>query len=204
MNPKINERKNLIVSLKSNLSLPNRGIDKRIQNLTGLNIFNGFISVLCIAIVLYVIIFESLGSAFIKWDKMGLLVIISVSFTLGLPESIYELKLLNHLKKINNASDFDGIEHLNAELSSMIKKLNNKLKNYKYLIPLVLVIFVFGILQIFSETLNPYWSYIKIPLLLFYSLIIGRFIITYKKIHQNISATENSINKSVEPNLENN
>ena len=192
MNTKINERKNIIVSFKANVSLP-KGIDKRIQSLRGLTIINALIALPCICIVISTILLEPLGIEVFKWDKMGLLVIFSVSFSLGLPEYFYELKLLNHLKKINKASDFEGLEALNSELKMIIKVLNNKLKNYKYLIPLVLVIFIFGLLQIFSDTLNPYWGYLKIPVLLFYGISISRFVLTYPKINKNIRAAEKSL-----------
>tara|TARA_R110002012_G_scaffold322105_1_gene555818 strand:+ start:25420 stop:25668 length:249 start_codon:yes stop_codon:yes gene_type:complete len=82
MNTKINDRKNIIVSFKSNVSLPNKGIDKRIQSLTGLTIINSIIFLLCCFIVLSSIVLESLGLDLLKWDKMGLLVILSVSFSL--------------------------------------------------------------------------------------------------------------------------
>ena len=187
---KIDERKNIIVSLKSNYGEQKKGIDKRIQYLKGMNILNLVLSVFCGGIILTSIVLEPLGFEFLKWQKMGLLTILSLSFILRLPEEIFEMKLLIHLKKISKKSDFSGIEKLNSDLKIIVNKLNKKLKYHGLIIPLAIIILVLGFVQILSDSLNPFWNYTKIPVLLFFGMIIIRFYSVNKKLIKNITETE--------------
>jgi len=187
---KIDERKNIIVSLKSNYGERKKGIDKRIQYLKGMTILDLVLTTFCGGIVLLSIILEPLGYEFFKWQKMGLLTILSLSFILRLPEEIFELKLLKHLRNISDKSDFLGIDKLNSDLKIIVDKLNKKLKYNRLIIPLAIIILVLGFIQVFSENLNPYWNYAKIPVLLFFGMIVIRFYNVNKKLNKNIMETE--------------
>jgi hypothetical protein len=187
---KIDERKNIIVSLKSNYGERKKGIDKRIQYLKGMAILDLLLTTFCGGIVLLSIILEPLGYEFFKWQKMGLLTILSLSFILRLPEEIFELKLLKHLRNISDKSDFLGIDKLNSDLKIIVDKLNKKLKYNRLIIPLAIIILVLGFIQVLSENLNPYWNYAKIPVLLFFGMIVIRFYNVYKKLNKNIMETE--------------
>jgi|UniRef100_UPI004047F183 hypothetical protein len=187
---KIDERKNIIVSLKSNYGERKKGIDKRIQYLKGMTILDLVLTTFCGGIVLLSIILEPLGYEFFKWQKMGLLTILSLSFILRLPEEIFELKLLKHLRNISDKSDFLGIDKLNSDLKIIVDKLNKKLKYNRLIIPLAIIILVLGFIQVLSENLNPYWNYAKIPVLLFFGMIVIRFYNVNKKLNKNIMETE--------------
>ena len=187
---KIEERKNIIVSLKSNYGGRKKGIEKKIQYLKGISILNLTLTLFCGGILISSITFELLGYDFLKWKKTGLLAILSLSFVLNLPYELYELKLLNHLKKINSKSEFDGIEKLNNELKKLINKLNNKLRSNWFVFSLAILIMVMGIWQMLIEDKNPYWNYMKLPILAFYGIIIFRFINTNKRLSENIKKTE--------------
>jgi len=187
---KIDERKNIIVSLKSNYGERKKGIDKRIQYLKGMTILDLVLTTFCGGIVLLSIILEPLGYEFFKCQKMGLLTILSLSFILRLPEEIFELKLLKHLRNISDKSDFLGIDKLNSDLKIIVDKLNKKLKYNRLIIPLAIIILVLGFIQVLSENLNPYWNYAKIPVLLFFGMIVIRFYNVNKKLNKNIMETE--------------
>jgi hypothetical protein len=187
---KIEERKNIIVSLKSNYGGRKKGIEKKIQYLKGISILNLTLTLFCGGILISSITFELLGYDFLKWKKTGLLAILSLSFVLNLPYELYELKLLNHLKKINSKSEFDGIEKLNDELKKLINKLNNRLRSNWFVFALAILIMVMGIWQMLIEDKNPYWNYMKLPILAFYGIIIFRFINTNKRLSENIKKTE--------------
>ena len=187
---KIDERKNIIVSLKSNYGERKKGIDKRIQYLKGMTILDLVLTTFCGGIVLLSIILEPLGYEFFKWQKMGLLTILSLSFILRLPEEIFELKLLKHLRNISDKSDFLEIDKLNSDLKIIVDKLNKKLKYNRLIIPLAIIILVLGFIQVLSENLNPYWNYAKIPVLLFFGMIVIRFYNVNKKLNKNIMETE--------------
>ena len=66
---KIDERKNIIVSLKSNYGARKKGIEKRIKYLKGVHILNLICTILCGGIIILTIILEPLGFEFLKWQK---------------------------------------------------------------------------------------------------------------------------------------
>ncbi len=190
---KIDERKNIIVSLKSSFGEPKKGIEKRFQFLKGMTILNLTLTIFSAGILVLSIISNLFNYEIFKWEKTGLLAILSLSFVLNLPNQFYELKLLNHLKKINSKSEFEGIEKLNIELKNIIEKLNNRLKNGWLEIILAIIIMIMGIWQMgFSNNNNnnPYWNYMKLPILAFYGIILFRFVFTNRKINENINKTE--------------
>ena len=190
MSGKMNDRKNIIISLKSNFGEPKNGIEKRRLFLKGMTILNLILTFFSAGILVLSIISESLNYEIFEWEKTGLLAILSLSFFLNLPNQYYELKLLNHLKKIDSNSEFSGIEKLNMGLKNIIEKLNDRPKNIWIEITLAVIILIMGIWQIGVENNNPYWNFMKLPVILFYGIIIFRFIITNRKLNENIEKTE--------------
>ena len=196
MMTKINERKNIIISLRSNYGERNKGIDKHIQTLQILSFMHIALSILCFGILLTSIISEQLGYEIYKWESTGIFALLSLIAFINLPSEIFELKLLNHFKKINKSNDSIGIEKLNSDLKLLIDKLNNRLKTN--IIPIILgvLILIMSAWQTMSKD-NPYWKYMKIPILLFFGLIIIRFLIINKKLSENIMETENTVVNNV-------
>ena len=192
MNEKMNERKNIIISLKSNFGEPKNGIEKRLSFLKGMTILNLTLTIFSAGILVLSIISELFNYEIFEWKKTGLLAILSLSFILNLPNQYFELKLLNHLKKLGSKSEYNGIDKLNIELKSIIKNLNNRLKNGWVEITLAIIILIMGIWQMgFSNNNNnPYWNYMKLPILAFYGIILFRFIFTNRKLNENITKTE--------------
>ncbi len=192
MTTKIDERKNIIISLKPNYGDRNKGIEKRIKFLKAISFFNIVFSILSGGIVIFSIIAELVGIDSFKWSKMGLLTMLSLSVILNLPNTLFELKLLKHLKKINDKIDIEGIGKLNIDLKNIIDKLNNGLKNNWILIVLASAIMIMVLWQMGFDNGNgnPYWKYVKIPILLFYGIILTKFIISNKKLQYNIDEAE--------------
>ena len=194
MNEKMNERKNIIISLKSNFGEPKNGIEKRLSFLKGMTILNLILTLFSAGILVLSIISELFNYEIFEWKKTGLLAILSLSFILNLPNQYFELKLLNHLKKLDSKSEYNGIDKLNIELKSIIENLNNRLKNGWVEITLAIIILIMGIWQMgFSNNNNnnnPYWNYMKLPILAFYGIILFRFIFTNRKLNENITKTE--------------
>jgi len=187
----MNERKNIIISLKSNFGEPKNGIEKRLSFLKGMTILNLTLTLFSAGILVLSIISELFNYEIFEWKKTGLLAILSLSFILNLPNQYFELKLLNHLKKLGSKSEFSGIDKLNMELKNIIEKLNNRLKNGWIEITLAIIILIMGIWQMgFSDNNNPYWNYMKLPILAFYGIILFRFIFTNRKLNENINKTE--------------
>ena len=187
---KIDERKNIIITLKSMCGERKKGIDKRIQFIKGLSILNLIIAIICSGIIIATIILEPLGLGYFKWEMMGLLTILNINFVLPLPKFFFEFKLLNHHNKISDKKDFIGIEKLNAELKTIVNQLNKDVIYNMFYLPLILVILISGIVQVTFEDSNPYWNYIKIPVLLFFGMTITKFYLTNTKLTKNINQTE--------------
>ena len=155
MNEKMNERKNIIISLKSNFGEPKNGIEKRLSFLKGMTILNLTLTLFSAGILVLSIISELFNYEIFEWKKTGLLAILSLSFILNLPNQYFELKLLNHLKKLGSKSEYNGIDKLNIELKIIIENLNNRLKNGWVEITLAIIILIMGIWQMgFSNNNN--------------------------------------------------
>ncbi|HEY9170615.1 MAG TPA: hypothetical protein VIN72_14075 [Lutibacter sp.] len=192
MTTNIDNRKNIIISLKSYYGERKKGIDKQIQFLKKMNFMHIFVGIFCFWFLMTSIISEQINYDFFKWQKTGLLSLLSLMAFLNLPNGIFELKLLTHFKKINEYKDFIGIEKLNDDLKFQVDKLNNRIGTN--IIPLFLgmLILIMGAWQTMNEN-NPYWKYMKIPVILFFGFIITRFIIINKKLTKNIRKVENSV-----------
>lgn len=96
---KIDERKNIIVSIKSSFGEPKKGIEKRLQFLKGVTILNLTLTIFSAGILILSIISNLFNYEIFKWEKTGLLAILSISFILNLPNQFYELKLTKTFKK---------------------------------------------------------------------------------------------------------
>ena len=107
-----------------------------------------------------------------------------------LNNSIIELK---HLQNIEGKTNFNGINQLKLELKNMVGKLNKRDKNDIIWIGLAIIIITSATYQQKSETRNPYWEYTKIPVLLFWAIMISKFVVSNKKISENIKETEKQI-----------
>jgi len=185
----MNERKNIIISFRSNLGQPKKGIDNRVSFLKAFILINSLITILAIGITGISIISEILNLEIIVWENNALLIILSLSSVLNLSNELYEIKLLQHLKFINLKSDCIGINKLNKELKNIIYNLNVGIKKDWALIVFIVIIFISGIWEMgFSH--NPYWEYIKYCTILFYMAFILKSIHWYKQLNKNINTTE--------------
>ena len=187
------ERINIIKSFKSIFQKSKKGIQSRIQTLKGFTFISALFSVLCFCLTLYTIILEQFKPEISKWENMGLLVVMSLMFILMLNNTLIELKLLKHLQNIQGKTNFNGINQLNLELKNIVEKLNKRDENDIIWIGLAIVIIISGSYQQLSETGNPYWEYTKIPVLLFWAIMISKFVVSNKKISENIKETEKQI-----------
>ncbi|NLP59504.1 hypothetical protein [Lutibacter sp. B1] len=197
MTTKIDARKNIIVSLKSNYGERNKGIERHIQTLKVLILMHIVLSILSFGFIFTSLISEYFGYENYKWQNTALFALLSLISLLNLPNNIIELKLLIHLKRINKFNDFDNLEKLNIDLKELINKLNNRL-SINNLIPILLgvIILIMSSWQTMNLN-NPYWEYMKFPIVIFFGIIITRFVITNKKINDNIKKTENTVANNV-------
>jgi len=185
---KIDERRNIIESLKISYTEGIAGIDKRIKNLKISSIMFISLSIVSGLLILISVISEQLGFEILKWDKFGMAVIFNTIFFVNFPNDFYKLKLLKHLRLINDSKDFPDLEKLNLELKKIIDRQNNR----KIIVIVFGLILIMGFWQAFGED-NPYWNYMKLPILAFLGFIIIRFILVYKELTENIQKAENTV-----------
>jgi hypothetical protein len=69
MNEKMNERKNIIISLKSNFGEPKNGIEKRLSFLKGMTILNLTLTIFSAGILVLSIISELFNYEIFEWKK---------------------------------------------------------------------------------------------------------------------------------------
>ncbi len=192
MNNQIDERIKIAKSFKSIYNWKGKTPEKREKTLKmvafsdyGIVTFLLFVCILASAMTIFQT--QSISS---NWEKSGLLVLLTMSFSLRSPFSFIELILNNHIKKIENVRyQFDN--ELNNELDNIITKLNRR-KKYIYLIGLpAILIFIPAMLQVFNA--NPYWDKFP-PFVLTVSLyILVRIHYDIMKLKRNLKRVE-SIN----------
>jgi hypothetical protein len=193
MKKNIETRKNIINSLKPTIDWSNKSLDKRVKFLKGISVVNIILTIICAGILFSTILSELIGLGFKKWENIGLFAILSLSFIINLPNQLYELKLTKHLIKIKLENELDNLEKLNDELKTIISKLNNRIKNNWHIPLLAVIILVLGMWQMGSENGDQIWSYMKLPIIIFYSIILFKFWKTNKSLNRNINAAEHAV-----------
>jgi hypothetical protein len=193
MKKNIETRKNIINSLKPTIDWSNKSLDKRVKFLKGISVVNIILTIICAGILFSTILSELIGLGFNKWENIGLFAILSLSFIINLPNQLYELKLTKHLIKIKLENELDNLEKLNDELKTIISKLNNRIKNNWHIPLLAVIILVLGMWQMGSENGDQIWSYMKLPIIIFYSIILFKFWKTNKSLNRNINAAEHAV-----------
>ncbi|MBN2596908.1 MAG: hypothetical protein JXR82_09015 [Marinifilaceae bacterium] len=170
MSNQIDERIKIAKNFKSPYNWEGNPLEKREKTLRRA----GFLDYGFVMILLSVLIVASAMSAFkidpfiSKWHNAGLLVLMTMAFSIRAPFSYIELMLHQHINKIKTLEiEFD--EKLNAEFENIVARFNKR-KKYIYLtgIPLILI-GIAAFLQVFDE--NPYWTKFP-PLVLVISLYL--------------------------------
>lgn len=131
-----------------------------------------------------------LGFNFFKWERMAILVVFGLGVTFRLPNQIYALKLLQHLRNLKYGGGCPIKRSANSEFKNILKSLNHKPINRYALVPLIVVVLCSGVWQIFSDCQNPYWELTKLPTVLFGVLMAFDFFKSYNKLTQNIAEVE--------------
>jgi predicted branched-subunit amino acid permease len=197
MKKNIETRKNIINSLKPTIDWSNKSLDKRVKFLKGISVVNIILTIICAGILFSTILSELIGLGFKKWENIGLFAILSLSFVLNLPHQFYELKLTKHLIHIKLKNELGNLEKLNDELKTIITKLNDKIKNNWHTLLLAVIILILGMWQMASENGDQIWSYMKLPIMIFYGIILFKFWKTNKSLNRNINAAVHTVANNV-------
>jgi len=122
-----------------------------------------------------------------KWEKSGLIVLMTISFSLRSPLTLAELMLKKHVQKIRT-KNLAIKASLNFDLRSIISNFNNRRrKSVFFIIPVVLIMLA-SFAQVFE--MNPYWSY-------FSSIILAYCVFVFVWIHYQLLKLRNNL-KTVE------
>lgn len=192
MNNQIDERIKIAKNFKSLYSWEGKSPEKREKTLKR----TGFMEYGFVMILLSVLIVASAMSAFQiepfigKWPKAGLLVLLTMVYSLRSPFLYIELLLHKHINKIRN-SELEFNEELNTDFDNIIAQLNKRRK-YIYLTgaPLLLIA-----LAAFVQVLDvmPYWDKFP-PLVLIISLyLVVRINYDVLKLKKNLARVVSAV-----------
>ena len=196
MNPQIEERIKIVRSLKSVYDSQNKRLGKREKWLKLSASFDYWI----VMILLLFLIILAIAAIFQiepmneKWQKSGLLVLMTYAIAIKSPYSFIELLLLKHVKKIKNLN-LSFPEFLNQDLKEMIDRLNSKKTRFNYIILAVIFIVFASALQVFE--LNPYWNFFTFPVILLSIVLLIRINLQISPVKKNIKRFE-SISKTAD------
>ena len=161
MNSQIEERIKIASSFKSVYDSQNKKTGKWEK---WLKLSAGF-DYWIVMILLVFLIFLSIAAIFqidpinTKWQKSGLIVLMTFAISIKSPYSFIELLLLNHIKRLEKL-ELNFPEFLNEDFKAIITKLNSKKIRFNIINLPILIIVLGSLLQVFE--LNPYWNYFSV------------------------------------------
>jgi len=192
MNQQIEERIQIATEFKSKVDWKDESLEKKIQKLRITGFFNfGFANFLFFLVILMSILaFFHIEPFYQNWQKSGLIILLSASFSIHAPFYYTEYILLKHSKLILNL-DVESVDSLNDELSIIVNKLIKRGKIYYILYRTEIVIVVGTIFQV-SES-NPILSvFLYFILILSFLLVLELTYLTHL-VRVNIKKVELSV-----------
>ncbi|PKP34194.1 MAG: hypothetical protein CVU00_07860 [Bacteroidetes bacterium HGW-Bacteroidetes-17] len=173
MNSQIEERIKIARSFKSVYDPQNKNLGKREK---WLKLSAGF-DYWVVMIMLIFLIFLSLAAILqidpinTKWQKSGLIVLMTFAISIKSPYSFIELLLINHIKRLESLN-LNFPEFLNQDFKEIIIKLNSKKTRFNLLQLPLLIIILGALLQTFN--FNPFWNYFSFLVLAVSTILLIR------------------------------
>lgn len=179
----------IIDTYRSFLGQRKKSVDNRLKYLAVLKYFCASVVLLVILAVIKSFLPFDILNGKLKWNDSALLVMLSITYLLQGPRYFYESKLLRHLKKVENEEKKtpEKVE-LNKQLQNTISNLNHH-KNNLIIVSSAAFLMIPSLIQLVSDIFE-YWSYFKIPFLIFIILIIFDFLKNYNQLNRNIREYE--------------
>ena len=181
----------IINSFKLLTKSRNKKTKLRIRNNYIVGVLMLTLSLLCVVLVFYAAIADLIGvESGPSWGKSTIIVISSISLGYELSMHIYKAILLKHLQNLEKSASEKIDSFLNEDLATIIFQLETPKRN--------ILIIVFGAIILIGAVLhqfgsNQFWGYFKIPILLFFGLMVYETIRNLKKLNLNIGQTESRI-----------
>lgn len=122
-----------------------------------------------------------------KWEKSGLIVLMTISFSLRSPFSLAELMLKKHVQIIRT-KNHSIKDSLNSDLKSIISSFDNRKKRIVYFVIPVVIVMLASFAQVFE--MNPYWSYFPSIILAYCVFVFVWIHYQLLKLHSNLKAVE--------------
>jgi len=187
----VEERIKIINDFKSSIGKSNYGIDKRIKRLTYFYTYYLILNTIAWGLILFSIVrdFLKIDIKHYRWNKSALMVFLGTVFLLKIIRPTYEIKLLKHLKKLKSNSNIEIEKELNSGFKKIITPFGKKIIG-KFIIGLSLIILLLGIWQMGFSLQRPIWEYIKIPVLIYFIIVMFELYRTNKKLGLNIQKVE--------------
>jgi len=185
----LEERRFLILRYRSVHATAER---KRWVKFGRLNMVLSLITTLFIATCLTLSVCSELfGWGILDWQNMGLMVVLGLGPAILLGFALFEYRLEKHLQRMENKSAFEGLAALNHNLEALLKQIYKApMWSKTLLIGLVGMILIMGFLQQGGN--NPYWTYMQLPVLLFFWMRIYQVGTKYSRLNRNLKAVEDA------------
>lgn len=169
----------------------NEKIDRHLQS-------NFYILLICcigfsvtLTIVLSSIISQIFGiETRFSWNRIGLIVLISVNLYNAVGKAFYKKLILKHLKFLQTSFDKTFDKQLNTKLADIVVKLNKPLRHNLILGALMVIILIGCLINFINDTQFIYYKFFIIPTILFYVLTAFDIAKNYNKIKANIDEVE--------------
>lgn len=186
MNDQIKERVKIIDSYKSLINQEDKSSEKQMSFLKWFGISEFLIGIILLLFLIYVSAKSvfSTGSADIRWDKAGLLVLLIISFVARIPATLIEYIIKKHKKEIEFLSiEFD--DAINADLKRILRRQGSLLKRLLTDGIPVLIIMVAAFFQYFE--FNPYWDIFAYVVFVYAVFMLIKIYFDIKTISDNIN-----------------
>ncbi|HEY3370118.1 MAG TPA: hypothetical protein VGK10_04670 [Prolixibacteraceae bacterium] len=190
MNQQTEERIKIIRQFKS-IGSTNALPSKRLQSIRLMAYLNvGLANLLLIYLMVITACALFQVAPFIQyWQKIGLTVFISLSFTLWAHFTYIEYLFVKHIKKLKE-QDFSFDNTVNDELKGLIHDLNyNRFKPYWIIVPAIVLILASAMRVL---EFNPFWNSFLLPVLIISILLSWRLNNSIFMVRQNIEITESN------------
>lgn len=171
---------------------------KRNENVN-MHLQSNFYMLLCCGIAFSITLIIVLSSIFseifnfefrFSWNKIGLILLLSINFCNAFARLLYKRIILNHLKFLETSASKVFDQQLNDDLATIVAKLHKPLKLNLVLWTLMAIILIGCVVNFSMDNQFIYHNFLIVPTLLFYILNAFEILKIRKKIRTNLRKVE--------------
>ncbi|MCC9167134.1 hypothetical protein LN893_09785 [Pontibacter sp. XAAS-A31] len=180
MTEQVQQRIKILESFNAGISWQSKTHEQKRKRLFWLSTAHLVVTLILLFVLLWFTTRAILGIEVARWDKMGLLVLMSVSFFLRAPAYFVGYLLQKNIQR-TQAHKVNLDVKLTEELAETISRMNSRKRRILLMLPSV-VLSVAAILQVFE--LNSYWSVFRYFTLFYCFFFIVRTILEVSTVNR--------------------